>query len=503
MNRYLRNAPLVLLAALAGCDDMLVETPKSFLTTESFYNTPDDIRNATLAAYQPLGSGDVWERWVLWDVELASDQVRIHPDEPNFGTYAPGLLGWGSEMSNAVLPWNGLYRTIYRSNLVLDRAPKVTFTGASDQKRLIAEAKFLRAYSYLLLTKLYDAVPLLVSVEDHVNSVNMARTPVEQVHAQVAKDLSEAVPDLPVSISPADYGRASRAAAQMALADLYLWRSSFLKKDEWQQASAAAKAVLDSPQWGLLNNYLNVFLPANRGNRELIWMMPSSGTEGRTSFDIFCNWLPRELGFGTAGGCEVIGQPTRWMYDSFADGDYRFDVTYRTAGCSTSARVGCITFKWPNVYKYRPTNRGVGGPTDVDFPIYRYAEALLMYAEAQNELGNTAEAMRAVNQVRARARKGTGNESRSAPADLPTGLSKLAAREAIYMERNWELAHEGKRWFDQVRRDSLEPGYWERTLREHDPETAARGEVVDYRKRLPIPGPELRLNSALKQNPGY
>lgn len=503
MNKVLRIAPLALSVALTGCENMLAEEPKSFLTTDSFYSSPADILSATLSAYQPIQSGDVWERWLLWDVELASDQVRIQPDEPNFGTYAPGLLMWGPEMSNAVNPWNGLYSSIYRANLVVERAPEVQFSSLAEQKRLIAEAKFLRAYAYLYLTKLYDDVPLLLTLEEHSQAASKARTPVEQVHAQVAQDLTEAVADLPDAIGSGDYGRASKAAAHMALADLHLWRSSFLKKDEWQQASEAAKRVIDNPRWGLNDNYIATFLPANRGNRELIWVVPSSGTEGRTSFDINCNWLPRELGFGTAGGCEVIGQPTKWMYDSFAEGDYRHQEIYRTGGCSTSAKIGCITFKWPNINKYRATNRGVGGPTDIDFPLYRYAEALLIYAEAQNEMGNTAEAIRAVNTIRARARKGAGTEARAEPADLPLAMGRLQAREAIYMERNWELAHEGKRWFDQVRRDSLEPGYWKTTIVQHDPETAARGDVSEFRKRLPLPGNELRLNNSLTQNTGY
>ena len=504
MKRYFRIAPLALVGVLTGCENMLEEDPKAFLTTESYYTSPDEIQSAMLSAYQPLGRDDVWRRWVLWNAELGSDQTRIQPDEPNFATYAGGLLMWGPEMSNSVLPWNGLYSTIYRANLALEGAGKVTFTDPAMQKRLIAEGKFLRAYSYLLLTKLYDDVPLLLTSDDHTKSGSGPRTPVEQVHAQILKDLTEAIPDLPTTVSSADYGRASRAAAQMALADLHLWRASFLTRNEWQQASDAARSVVTSAQWGLLDDYLSVFLPASRGNRELIWMLPSSGQDGRSVFDVNCNWLPRELGFNTAGGCEVVGQPTRWMYDSFPRGDYRHEVTYRTSGCSTDTRIGCITFKWPNINKYRPTNRGVpSGQTDIDFPLYRYAEALLIYAEAQNELGNTAEAIRQVNLIRARARKAAGGTPRVEPADLPLTMTRLQAREAIYMERNWELAHEAKRWFDQVRRDSMEPGYWKRTIVEHDPETAARGDVSEFRKRLPIPGSELRLNAALKQNPGY
>ena len=135
---------------------------------------------------------------------------------------------------------------------------------------------------------------------------------------------------------------------------------------------------------------------------------------------------------------------------------------------------------------------------DVDYPLYRYAEALLFNAEAQFEMGNSAEALRLVNLVRARARQGTGSQSLAQPAAL-TSIS----RDAIYMERNWELAHEGKRWWDLLRRDALEPGYWADQITTHDPETKARGDLSAFRQRWPLPQNDLQLNPALTQNPGY
>lgn len=520
-------ALLATLFALAGCREMLTETPKNFLTTDSYYRTPADIEAATLAAYQPLGRDDVWRRWLLWDTEMASDMVRINPDEPNFGTYHPGLLLWTPVDGSIVNPWNGLYTSIYRANLVIENAPKVTFGDPKYQKQLIAEAKFVRAYDYLMLTKAYDDVPLLLTLDDHATTATKARTAVEQIHQQLIKDLTEAEADLPDA--PTQLGRASKAAAQILLADLYQWRSSFLKKAEWAQASTWAKKVVDNSRWGLMDDYLAQYLPANKGNKEVIWMSVSSGVDGRSSTDPNCNWLPRELGFNQAGGCEVVGQPTQWQYESYlcaspapltfdAKGriadttsikscDYRKQITYRLGGCSTSSAIGCIVFKWPNLNKFRPTNRGVGGPSDVDFPFFRYAEALLIYAEAQNELGNAAPAVAVINQLRARARKGAGGAPMSEPHDYGTrpgeGLGLAAVRDAIYQERNWEMAHEGKRWFDEVRRNSIEPGYWKSSLAAHDPETATRGDVRDFRMRFPIPGPERTLNPNLTQNPGY
>ncbi|MEO6526416.1 MAG: RagB/SusD family nutrient uptake outer membrane protein [Gemmatimonadaceae bacterium] len=527
MMKRLSLTALALTFALAGCKEMLTETPKNFLTTDSYYRTPADIEAATLSAYQPLRDGNVWNRWLLWDVEMGSDVTRINPDEPNFGTYHPGLLLWTPTDGSVVNPWNGLYASIFRANLVLGNASNVTFPNATLQKQLVAEAKFVRAYDYLMLTKAYDDVPLLLTLEDHSAAASKSRTAVEQIHQQLIKDLTEAEADLPDA--PTQLGRASKGAAQMVLADLYQWRSSFLKKSEWTQSSAAAKKVIDNARWGLTDDFLAAFLPANKGNKEIIWLLVSSGIDGRSSSDPGCNWLPRELGFGSAGGCEVVGQPTKWHYESYlcstpdpltfnASGriadttkvktcDYRKQVSYRHGGCSASSAIGCIVFKWPNLYKFRPTNRGIGGPSDVDFPLYRYAEAMLIYAEAQNELGNSAVAVAVINQLRARARKADGVTPLAEPHDYGTkageAIDKLSVREAIYQERNWETAGEGKRWFDQVRRNSLEPGYWKTTLTRNDPETATRGDLSEFRMRYPIPAPERLLNTNLTQNPGY
>ena len=107
MLKKLPLAALALTFAFAGCRDALIESPKNFLTTDSYYKTPADIEAATFAAYQPIGRDDVWRRWLLWDTEMASDMVRVNPDEPNFGTYHPGLLLWTPQDGSVVNPWNG------------------------------------------------------------------------------------------------------------------------------------------------------------------------------------------------------------------------------------------------------------------------------------------------------------------------------------------------------------------------------------------------------------
>src|SRR5207248_1433982 len=173
-------------------------------------------------------------------------------------------------------------------------------------------------------------------------------------------------------------GRVTKGAAEMALADLYLWRSSFMGKNEWQLASDWADSVIASGLWSLNDDYIKTFLPSNKGNAEEILVITNSGAVDRTSniFQLF--YYPRDWGLG-----------------------------------------------------------------DVDVPLYRYAEALLIYAEAQNELGNTGVAVQYLNMIRARARKGTGAQARTEPHDYGTAgeaMDKLSVRDAIFMERAWEFA---------------------------------------------------------------
>jgi len=258
-------------------------------------------------------------------------------------------------------------------------------------------------------------------------------------------------------------------------------------------------------------DYISTFLPSNKGNREMIFYVPGSGVDSRSSTGGFVNfYFPRDFGLSTGGGWGA-GHPTDWHYNQYQPGDYRKEAGYRTGGCRWDGY--CVTaFKdGPLPWKYRPTNNGSdGGKCDVDIPLYRFAEAILIYAEAQNELGNSGVAVQYVNMIRARARSGTGAENRPSPADYAGPLDQLSVRDAIYAERDLELAHEAKRWFDLVRRDSEEPldslgrGYWATSLRAHDPNSYAKGDIADYKKRWPVPQGEIDLDpKLLPNNAGY
>jgi len=293
---------------------------------------------------------------------------------------------------------------------------------------------------------------------------------------------------------------------------------------EWQLASDWADSVLTSGAWELNDDYIKTFLPIFKGNREMIFVITNSGKNDRSSniFQLF--YYPRDWGLdlGQGGGWGLI-HPTEWFYNSYLPGDYRrstggdftSQAAYVDRGCSfsgvcpaTSPAPNDTFADGPMPWKYRKSDNGATWWLgDVDIPLYRFAEAILIYAEAQNELGNPSVAAQYLNMIRARARKGTGTESRAEPHDYGTApgelLDKLSLREAIFMERVWEFAFEAKRWFDLVRRDSEEPGYWKNSLDQHDDNATAAGKLVEFRKRFPIPQAQRNVNPSLTQNPGY
>jgi hypothetical protein len=510
-----------------GCTDLLTEDPQGFTTTDTFFKTGADLNSGTLAIYSALRGVQGQGPWTT--LELASDQARADSREPNAGTYGPDRLDYDASTGLTGGYWTTMYSVITRANLVLAKAPVIESGNTQTKTYNVAEARFLRGYAYLWLTKVYDGVPLLWTPEEQADP-RPARSPVEQVHQAIIEDLTAAEADLPATWASGDgygnptQGRATKGAAEMALADLYLWRSSYMGTNEWQQASDWAKKVIDSGVWSLQPDYLSTFLAKNKGNREMIFMITNSGvtTNARSLFQLF--YYPRDWGLdqGQGGGWGLI-HPTPWFWNSYPTGDYRRSVDTGFAATSAYVRGGCsasglcpATSPAPNdtfadgpmPYKYRKTDNGLNWMlNDIDTPLYRYAEAILIYAEAQNELGNSATAITYVNMIRARARQGTGAESRAEPHDytaveLP---DQVAVRDAVFMERMWEFAFEAKRWFDLVRRDSEtgQTGYWTNSLMTHDANANLGGNVVEYRKRFPIPQGQITANPSLCQNAGY
>jgi starch-binding outer membrane protein, SusD/RagB family len=506
--------PLALAAAvgLGACGDLLTEAPQGTITSENYYQTPQQIETATVAMYAALaGEWDFFKIQQHWTFELPSDQGRFHPDEPNVETQAPQFLNWTSTSRDAVQPWRMHFMNIMRAHIVLEYAPQVDFADAARQRSLIAEAKFMRAFHYFWLTRVYDGVPIFTTLAEQ-RTGNVPRSTELEVLAQVIQDATEAVQDLPWTRPATEAGRATRGAALTLLADAYRWRANVHgnNRSDWEASSAAAKTVMDEGPYTLVADYIDAFLPGSEHRGEEVFAVQFANI-GWFGIDLWGGvYLARNM--PQVDGWAVV-VPTPQFYHSYTPGDYRHDVTFRTNACPDGGDTGCAagerihftphdfpgftTLGHPHVWKYRSSDygRNMWGAGDANGPLYRYAEVLLLYAEAQFELGNAGAALTALNQVRARARQGTGSEARPEPANLTT-----ISKDIIYQERSWEMAYELKRWFDLVQRGEA---YFMGQLLQNDPLSNQMGLVRPTNMRLPIPAEEIAKNSLLVQNPGY
>jgi starch-binding outer membrane protein, SusD/RagB family len=496
MNPTTKISLVVLGLLQAGCNDLLTETPRSVITTDNFFTNEADANAALAAVYTPMGGNVVQGLYLL--ANNAGDDNYNTPLEENPNHIATGTMFWDSRNPHFNSHWVAAYQQITRANLLLEKLEGLEM----DQGRkanIAGEAKFLRAYAYFTLVRSFGDVPLVLTSEDQAGEG--ARKPKAEVYAQIIKDATEAEATLLLTQTSGSRGRATKNSARALLADVYVWRSSAEKSNEWDKAAAAAKSVIDSGVNRLEANWLNAFLPGSQNSAESIYLLLACSASGCPTLNLLGWNGPRELeAAGTGGWAEYI--PTPHLLASFPAGDYRAvtgsqpglpgpnAVGYWTSGRHLN---GSIRTFVPHIYKYRPTTKP--GPADANYPIYRYADVLLLYAEAVNELGRPAEAIQYVNMIRARARNGTGAENRAQPADYPV-MGQAETREAIFNERRLELAHESKRYFDMVRRGQA---YFLAALKNDPTSTGGGAEDMIW----PIPQAQIDVNPSLTQNPGY
>jgi tetratricopeptide (TPR) repeat protein len=479
-HRYL-TVPF-LLAMLGGCDDLLTETPESFLAPENFYRTAQDAEAAVLSTYEPLGGGNNVVQYFI-SVEVGSDEGQVAAD-PNPNTRMSAALTYDAQSPWVTNPYRQFYLTITRANMALEQIPEVPMNEGRKQV-LIGEAKFTRALGYYHLVRLYGAVPLVTTPAEQLQPPQ--RAPEEAVYQQIFQDAQEAAESLPVAWDESNTGRATRGAALTLLADAHLYRQ------EWQQAADYAKQVIDLGVYSLFPDYLQAFLPAFENGQEHIFSLQANGPTSPVGSAFAALYFPREVGPNRGGGWGM-GAPTLWHYNSYIAGDHRKEVTYRTDWVNLAGEE--FNDLHPHVYKFRPTRVTPHTSGDVNRPIYRYAEVLLIYAEALNELNRPAEAVQYLNRIRERARRGTGTENRAEPADYTGSLAQDVLREVIFQERRWELAHENKRWFDLKRRGEQ---YFMEQIAAHSPQATG---LHPSKMLWPIPQSEVDM-SGLQQNPGY
>jgi len=500
-----------MLAGFASCSSFLEEEDPSNLTPDNFYTLPDHAEAALAAVYADTrffgtDGGIFSSTWQVLEAPTGTSTTETAQNSDLNNLY--GLI-YDGRTQHIINFWNGLYRVIAQANLVLDKVPGITMDEAQKTK-VLGEAKFLRAWAYFYAVRLWGDVPLIV-VPQTIESEDFKPAPASQeaVYALIVEDLKAAeVAGLPWIDNS---GRASLAATKSLLAKVYLTMAGFpLSKGSthYQLAADKAKEVVDysltNPlQLGLFPTYKDLHNENNDNRREHIFMLQYNVVvAGNPMNNMFPNFKPVTFAGPSGTGSTV---PTEEFYDSFEPGDLRavnqegfFYTTYYTNGSGAEFDLGApYIFKHFNQLalgdKDKPGNRA----NNLNVPLIRYAEVLLIYAEAQNEVGGpNALAVESLKRIRDRAKLTTPSLGEFTPDTF---------REAVWRERWHELCYEQITWFDMLR---LRKVYNEGTngfdefVGHENPSSNQTLQEKHY--LMPYPLPEMQNNPNLTpQNPGY
>ncbi|WP_428667420.1 RagB/SusD family nutrient uptake outer membrane protein [Runella sp.] len=474
--RYIYLTALVL--GFSSCKDSFLNlAPISSANTATFYKTSSDMLNALNGAYGSLQSAGQYGNYYVVS-EIPSDDTTpvlsgSVTDQDEFDkfylrTTNPFLLA----------RWSDGYKGIYRTNAIVDRIGAVTM-DETLKKRIVGETKFLRALMYFNLVRVFGDVPLVLKeTTDPAEGYEYSRAPVADVYTQIVKDLTDAESALPDKYTGADIGRATKGAAKSLLGKVYLTRK------QYAEAATKLKEVIDGAVYDLLPNYADVFKAANKNHKESIFdIQYKKGSIGEG------NGLPNAYAPENSGNSVVQfggggnNRPTADFVNAYEKGDLRQAVSMATGYTNAQG----VRVEYNHVRKYSDTPT-VSGDSEDNFPVLRYADVLLMYAEALNETGKTSDALPYLNRIRKRA----------GLADKGT-LSQAEMRLALEQERRMELAFEGHRWFDLVR-----TGRATTVLNAKAQAIGIKTNLTDNNLIFAIPQSQIDINpSKIKQNTGY
>lgn len=479
------------LLSVAGCKKYLDKVPLDTINPDNFFRTKEDAVNAVNAAYQPLQRPKLYNLR-MWASDIFAGNSVVGAGGGTDGIETVQEANFTTDPSNAgVLDlYRGPYPGILYCNLVIQHVPGMDIDTVL-KNRIVGEAKFLRAHYYFILVQYFGDVPLITLPQTPADDLYPARTARSKVYDQIIADLQDAIGLLPsrTDYSGADVGRASKGAAVGMLAKVYLTLGRYADVIPLCQQVTSLGYTLNT-------NYADNFDPAHKNSSESLFEVQYSGGTTYNFFDDLnqASWTspfmgPRNTTF--VGGAYGWNQPTQEFVDSYEPGDVRKDLTILYEGCpdfNGNVYSGTFSTTGYNVRKFLvPTSVSPQYNTSAeDFPVLRYADVLLMEAEALNETGKTEDARGPLNQVRERA---------SLP-DVQSGLSQAAFRDTVLHERRMELAFEGQRWFDLIRVGNGQYGL-------DFLHSIGKTNATTKNLLMPIPQVERDANPHLTQNAGY
>ncbi|MFD2599856.1 RagB/SusD family nutrient uptake outer membrane protein [Sphingobacterium corticis] len=484
-----------------GCGKgFLEQPPEANLTDKNYWQTESDIKQGVNGAYSSLRGLGTFSFWLFG--EMRSDNTTFQYNAPQRGQINREEVDqFLVNSANTLLQdfWRDSYSSIFRCNDVLMHIDNVALTEAVKNQS-IGEVKFLRAYHYFNLVRQFGGVPLRIEATRSPESAGSeGRASVEAIYQQIIADLNDAATNLPLASTygSADKGRISKGAAYALLGKVYLTLTRY------EEALTALRQVNG---YTLLSNYGDIFKPENKNNSESVFEIQYYATTGTNLSSNFMYW------FAPFDSGNIVTQdpttnlnynsgwntPTQDIINAYESGDLRKDVSLAEGFTNSTGFVAA-----PYVKKF---NHGfvLPGQTNVNFPVIRYADVLLMIAECLNEAGFVpeGEAFTLLNQVRTRA--GLPSKTSSNAITALRVDSQEAFRQAIAQERQIELAFENHRWYDLVRTKqavTVMNAHGQREVAQNPsifPNGAYR--VTENKLLLPIPEREILLDN-LEQNP--
>lgn len=505
---------VITLMAPTSCSDFLSEQDLSNLQPESFYTIPDHGEAALAAVYADLrffgnGAGIFSANWQMLEAVTGTATTQTGQNSDLNNLYAlvhDAATGHGTNW------WNGLYRVIANANLAIEKVPGINFPDERQKNRLMGEARFLRAWSYFYAVRLWGDVPLITKPQTATSDdFYPTRASQEEVYNLIVEDLKAAEGAGLASMDAS--GRVSLMAVKSLLAKVYLTMAGFpLQKGASHYSLAAEKALevinyskANPASLNLYETYAQLRNEDLKNRVEHIFQIQYNAVvAGFPLNDVHPNQTAVTFAGPTGTGSTV---PTESFYNSYETGDLRTknQVGYFYTSYFVNGNGAVLELGRPHIFKYF-NQKALGAPgvtatrqNNLNVNLMRYAEVLLIYAEAQNEAGAmNQEAYDALKRIRDR-------------AELPTpamdSFTQQSFREAVWKERWMEFCYEGVSWFDMIRLRKV----WNETTRGFDNFEGHRnlnmseGAILQSRHLLfPLPLPEMQNNPSLRpQNPGY
>lgn len=486
-----KNVAIIAFAAsmlFTGCKKSFLDVPPQGAPAETvFWKTSDDATKAVNSIYANLRG---WTEVAFAPIaieSLGSDDTETGSDATDGSVPAMDMYNKFTATSTQGFVadfWKGRYQTVNLCNQVLDNVPAIEM-DANLKTRYLAEAKFVRAYAYFRLVRAFGDVPLRLHLPKDASEYNIPRSPKAEVYAAIEKDLDDAAAVLPQSYSGKDIGRITKGAALSLHAKVAMYQK------KWSDVLALTNTV-KGLGYSLFPNYEQSFRTNNENNSESVFEIQAELVPGNPAASN-SQYSQVQGVRSVPGGGWGFNIPTQSLADAYETDDPRRDATIIFRGETTpegDAIPNSVPNPMYNQKSYVPfsmwrTDYNEGCQQNIR--VLRYAEVLLMNAEAANELGDSPTAIASLELVRARARGGNAGI-------LPkvTTTDKDALRTAIWNERRVELAMEFDRYFDVIRQGRAQALF------------GPMGWKPNKNEVWPLPDAEIEQSGGtLVQNPGY